>query len=93
MSEEIKNLTLCTDHRKSFSRFDFFTERPCDYCALVEETERLSEIIFELEENLKAAQDQNHYFVLCGEWRDKYYQLLGYQTPTSFRDDFTGRSP
>lgn len=41
MSEEIKNLNLCTDHRKSFSRFDFFTERPCDYCALLQENYEL----------------------------------------------------
>ena len=43
------------------------------YESAEQEIEHLNELIFELGENLKAAQDQNHYFVLMGEYRDKAY--------------------
>jgi len=40
----------------------------------LEDVETLKEKEFELGENLKAAENQNHYFTLMGEWRDKWYE-------------------
>ena len=40
-----------------------------------EEIEHRDDIIFELEENLKCAEDQNHYFDLMCKYRDEVEQL------------------
>lgn len=42
---------------------------------LQDKLEHANDLIFELGENLKAAQDQNHYFQLASDYRDKYYEL------------------
>ena len=42
---------------------------------LKEQNEHLKDLLFELEENLKAAEDQNHYFKLMQEYRDKYFKI------------------
>lgn len=42
---------------------------------LEEQLEHLNDLNYELEQNLFAAQDQNHYFVLLGEYRDKNFLL------------------
>lgn len=39
-----------------------------------EKVEHLNDLIFELGENLKCAQDQNHYFKLMCEYRDKLHE-------------------
>jgi hypothetical protein len=38
--------------------------------------EHLQDLIFELEQNVLAAQDQNHYYKLACSYRDKYFELL-----------------
>lgn len=40
-----------------------------------ERIEHLEDLLYELGQNLLAAQDQNHYFVLLGEFRDKNFEL------------------
>jgi len=44
---------------------------------LQDELDHANDIVFELEQNLLAAQDQNHYFVLMGQYRDELYALKG----------------
>lgn len=42
---------------------------------LKEQAERLKDIMYELGENLKCAEDQNHYFQLLCQYRDENYEL------------------
>jgi hypothetical protein len=41
---------------------------------LEEQLEHNEDICYELEQNLLCAEDQNHYFQLMGEYRDKHYE-------------------
>lgn len=45
------------------------------YETLEKKDEHLDDLVYELEQNLLAAQDQNHYFLLLGEYRDKNFEL------------------
>lgn len=42
---------------------------------LTEENEKLRDIQYELEQNLLAAEDQNHYFKLMSQYKDKVHKL------------------
>ena len=40
-----------------------------------EKIDHLNDLTYELEQNLLCAEDQNHYFQLMGEYRDKMYDI------------------
>jgi hypothetical protein len=42
-----------------------------------ERIDHLNDLLFELEQNLLCAQDQNHYFKLMCKYRDKLHELQG----------------
>jgi hypothetical protein len=42
---------------------------------LTDNVEHLNDLIHELEQNLLASEDQNHYFKLMGQYRDKAYKI------------------
>jgi len=60
---------------KLYEKLDEFAERQqiasAEFCLIVDSVERLEDVVYELEQNLIAAKDQNHYYQLMRESLDK----------------------
>jgi hypothetical protein len=77
-------VTYVNNERSDYDRVGFSIERKVaeelakktkSYEDLKEKYDHLNDITYELEQNLLAAEDQNHYFRLMSQFRDENYDL------------------